>query len=103
MRAYALQVAGSVERIPASVQDNLEEEALTIYTDGSMFGSPRRGGIGIRFAWIDQNGGEETYDETLPATMNATNNEMELEAPSEALTSSCADEFRWTASRFARS
>jgi len=25
------------------VQDVLEDEALTIYTDGSMFGSPRRG------------------------------------------------------------
>ena len=79
-------MAGSLARsTTARVQDVHEDEALTIYTDGSMFGSPRRGGIGLRFAWIDEDGDEKTHDETLPATMNATNNEMELEAPSEAL------------------
>src|SRR5437867_4146887 len=78
-------MAKTAGRVVASVQDALDDDALTIYTDGSMFGSPRRGGIGIRFAWIDEKGDERTHDESLPATMSATNNEMELEAPSEAL------------------
>ena len=32
--------------------DALDEGVLTIYVDGSMFGNPRRGGMGIRFAWL---------------------------------------------------
>jgi ribonuclease HI len=63
----------------------LDERALTIYVDGSMRSSPRRGGIGIRFVWVNDDGEEEVWDHSLPATMGATNNEMELEAPSQAL------------------
>lgn len=69
----------------AEASDSIDEHALTIYVDGSMYGSPRRGGIGIRFVWINAQGDEEWSDETLPATMGATNNQMELEAPSDAL------------------
>lgn len=65
--------------------DILDEGALTIYVDGSMYGKPRRGGRGIHFAWVNDAGDEETWDSALPATMGATNNEMELEAPIEAL------------------
>ena len=65
--------------------DAVDERALTIYVDGSMYGSPRRGGIGIHFVWVNESGGEEAWDHSLPATMGATNNEMELEAPFEAL------------------
>jgi len=65
--------------------DILDEHALTIYVDGSMYGSPRRGGIGIHFVWVNEAGNEECWDHSLPATMGATNNEMELEAPTEAL------------------
>jgi ribonuclease HI len=65
--------------------DALEERALTIYVDGSMYGHPRRGGIGIRFAWLDEAGAEQVSDESLPSTPGATNNQMELEAPSVAL------------------
>jgi ribonuclease HI len=71
-------------RVP-SAADALEEGALTIYVDGSMFGNPRRGGMGIRFAWLDDAGTEQVYDESLPSTSGATNNQMELEAPSVAL------------------
>jgi ribonuclease HI len=71
-------------RVPSAV-DALEEGALTIYVDGSMFSNPRRGGIGIRFAWLDDAGTEQVYDESLPSTSGATNNQMELEAPSVAL------------------
>ena len=65
--------------------DALEEGALTIYVDGSMFGNPRRGGMGIRFAWLDDAGAEQVYDESSASTPGATNNQMELEAPSVAL------------------
>lgn len=68
-----------------SVPEPIDERALTIYVDGSMRSSPRRGGIGIRFVWIDEDGEETTWDHSPPATLGATNNQMELEAPSEAL------------------
>lgn len=51
-----------------------------------MKASPRRGGIGIRFVWIDENGDEsEPWDHAPPAILGATNNQMELAAPTEAL------------------
>lgn len=70
---------------PGYVPDILEDDALTIYIDGSQKPSPRRGGIGIRFVWTDEHGKEVCWDASLPATMGATNNQMELEAPSVAL------------------
>src|SRR3990172_13091495 len=60
--------------------DVLDERALTIFTDGSMFRSPQRGGIGIRFVWVNEAGDEVIHEETLPPTRGATNNQMELEA-----------------------
>jgi ribonuclease HI len=65
--------------------DALDEGVLTIYVDGSMRGNPRRGGIGIRFAWLDEDGREQVWDASVPSTENATNNQMELEAPALAL------------------
>lgn len=76
---------GAVRRALDDVSDVLDDRALTIYVDGSMYGSPRRGGVGIRFAWANDEGQEELWDHALPATMGATNNQMELEAPSAAL------------------
>lgn len=67
------------------VAEPIDELALTIYVDGSMRSAPRRGGIGIRFVWVNDDGQEEVWDHALPATLGATNNEMELEAPSRAL------------------
>jgi len=67
------------------VPDLIDENALTIYVDGSMFGSPRRGGIGIGFVWVNEAGAEEVWDESLPATPGANSNQMELEGPSVAL------------------
>lgn len=54
------------------------------HVDGSMRKAPRRGGVGIHFVWVNAAGNEETWDHYPPATMGATNNEMELEAPTEA-------------------
>jgi len=68
------------------VPEPLDEGVLTIFVDGSMRESPRRGGIGICFVWIDADGNEsEPWDHALPATAGATNQQMELEAPYQAL------------------
>jgi ribonuclease HI len=67
------------------VPDVLNEDALTIYVDGSQRGKPRRGGIGIHFVWVNKAGDEECHDEPFPSTKNANNQQMELEAPSAAL------------------
>lgn len=58
----------------------LVENALNIYTDGSSLGSPRSGGIGIRFILVDEIGNEETSDSFHPGYQGATNNQMELQA-----------------------
>jgi ribonuclease HI len=74
-----------MRRAPAYIPDILDDDALTIYVDGSHKPAPRRGGIGIRFVWVNDRGYEEFLDESLPATMGATINQMELEGPSAAL------------------
>ncbi len=58
----------------------LDENALNIYTDGSSISSPRRGGIGIRFVVVDEQGCEQVEDWSPPGYTNATNNQMELKA-----------------------
>lgn len=64
----------------------LEEGVLTIFVDGSMREHPRRGGIGIRFVWIEDDGKEsEPWDHSLESTPGATIQQMELEAPYRAL------------------
>lgn len=68
------------------VAEPLDEGVLTIFVDGSMRESPRRGGIGIRFVWIDADGNEsEPWDHALQATEGATIQQMELEAPYQGL------------------
>lgn len=68
------------------VAEPLDEGVLTIFVDGSMRESPRRGGIGIRFVWIDADGNaSEPWDHALEATEGATIQQMELEAPYQAL------------------
>lgn len=59
----------------------LFEDALNIYTDGSMFSGPRAGGIGIVFVIINDSGDPQIINEfEYPGYRQATNNEMELEA-----------------------
>lgn len=68
------------------VPEPLDDGTLTIFVDGSMRQSPRRGGIGIRFVWIESDGDEsEPWDHALDSTPGATNQQMELEAPYQAL------------------
>ena len=58
----------------------LVDDALNVFADGSSLPSPRRGGIGIRFVLIDEEGLEQIDDLCPPGYKGATNNEMELMA-----------------------
>ena len=59
---------------------------LLIYTDGSSYSSPRRGGTGIRFVSVDDSGEEVIEDfAMLSGYEGATNNQMELQSPIIAL------------------
>lgn len=61
------------------------ENALNIYTDGSSFSNPRRGGIALRFVTVNELGDEVIADDILTGHQGATNNEMELLACIKAL------------------
>jgi len=63
----------------------IDDEALTIYTDGSSYQGPRRGGIGFLFVTVDDAGHERSCEYPLPGYGGATNNQMELQACIEAL------------------
>jgi ribonuclease HI len=63
----------------------LDERDINIFTDGSAYGRPRRGGIGVRFVTVDTGGEEHIEDYPLPGTRQATNQQMELQACIEAL------------------
>jgi ribonuclease HI len=62
-----------------------DENALNIYTDGSMLSRPRRGGAASLFVLVDDQGNEEQREEVLAGYAGATQNQMELEAPIQAL------------------
>jgi ribonuclease HI len=70
----------------AHMPDTYDEHAITIYTDGSSFPGPRRGGMGIIYVVINDSGDVVTEDYQPPGYERATNNSMELQAPIEALT-----------------
>jgi ribonuclease HI len=58
---------------------------LYAYTDGSSLNKPRRGGMGIRFIYLDENEEEHYIDVEPDGVRNATNNVAELLACIEAL------------------
>lgn len=62
-----------------------EENALNIYTDGSMLPAPRRGGAGLFFVAVDDEGNEDHREVVLAGYTGATQNQMELEAPIQGL------------------
>jgi ribonuclease HI len=64
----------------------IDDEALTIYTDGSSYSGPRRGGVGILYVTVDESGHERVDEYPLPGYEGATNNQMELRACIDALT-----------------
>jgi ribonuclease HI len=58
----------------------IDETALNIYTDGSSYSKPRRGGVGILYIWVDSLGNEISEALPHPGYAGATNNQMELMA-----------------------
>ena len=62
-----------------------DERDLNIYTDGSSYQGPRRGGIGILYVTVGDDGEEHTDPYPLPGFLGATNQQMELCAAIEAL------------------
>jgi len=62
------------------------EDALLIYTDGSLFPKGRKGGYGIVFIHVDPVGKETVVDEHAPPGISGTTgNRMELQACIQAL------------------
>jgi ribonuclease HI len=62
------------------------EDALLIYTDGSLYPRGRRGGYGVAFIHVDQLGNEShVADHAPPGIRGTTNNRMELQACIDAL------------------
>jgi ribonuclease HI len=61
------------------------EGALSVFVDGSSLSGPRRGGVGIRFVYIDRIGNETVWDSPEPGVQRGTNNQMELLAVITAL------------------
>jgi ribonuclease HI len=62
-----------------------DERDLNIYTDGSSYQGPRRGGVGILFVVVDDDGEEHATPYPLPGFIGATNQQMELYAAIECL------------------
>lgn len=60
--------------------DVIDENAINVYTDGSCYSGPRRGGLGILFVVVDDNGHEVVFEEQPLGYRNATNQQMELQA-----------------------
>ncbi|MEX2255748.1 MAG: ribonuclease HI [Acidimicrobiia bacterium] len=62
-----------------------DENAVNIFTDGSSFPNPRRGGMGIVLVAIGADGYETPIEHLVPGHRQATNQQMELRACHEAL------------------
>lgn len=58
----------------------MEENALNIYTDGSSYQTPRKGGMGIIYIYVDSLGNEFKKEFPVGGYKGATNNQMELNA-----------------------
>ncbi|MDX6288046.1 MAG: ribonuclease [Frankiales bacterium] len=65
--------------------DNLDENAINIFVDGSSYSGPRVGGMGVRIITIDDAGNEVVHDDQPLGVQGATNQQMELMACIEAL------------------
>ena len=64
--------------------DNIAEDTINIFTDGSSYSGPRKGGMGILFVVINDDGHEETFEHVPQGHKGATNQQMELQACVEA-------------------
>lgn len=58
----------------------LRKNCLYIYTDGSSYQKPRKGGMGIRYVFLDDHEMEHRIDLDVSGYEGGTNNQMELKA-----------------------
>jgi len=58
----------------------IDEKAINIFTDGSSYSHPRRGGLGMVFVWVDEKGIDQSWECVPIGYSGATNNQMELQA-----------------------
>ena len=65
--------------------EQLDDNALNVYTDGSSYSGPRRGGIGIVFVTVGDDGHEVRDPVELPGFAAANSQQMEIQAVIEAL------------------
>jgi RNase H-like protein len=65
--------------------DILDERAINVFTDGSSYSHPRRGGLGFRIITVGTDGHEIIREEQPQGFQGATNQQMELQACIEAL------------------
>lgn len=63
----------------------IDETAINIFTDGSSYSHPRRGGVGIVYVTVGADGHEVTEEYCPAGYSSATNNQMEIQACVEAL------------------
>jgi len=66
----------------------LRKHILYVYTDGSSLKEPRRGGMGIRYVYLDDKEEEHCIDLNIEGYSGATNNQMELFAVIEGIKNS---------------
>ena len=82
---FALLLPTPEEREILCMAEQLDETALNVYTDGSCYEGPRRGGLGYLFVTVGPDGHPVLLEECPQGWKSATNNQMELEACIEAL------------------
>ena len=63
----------------------IDENALNIFTDGSCYFGPRRGGVGIVYVWVDSSGAEQSEPLEQAGVPQGSIGRMELLAPTLAL------------------
>lgn len=80
------QLEGSLYRLCCDVMDKITRiEVLYVYTDGSSLPKPRRGGVGVKYVWLNSLEEEVCSELDLDGFASATNNQMELMACIEGL------------------
>jgi ribonuclease HI len=81
----SINLSSAVRSSLVGLMEYRDDRDLHVYTDGSSYPGPRRGGVGIRFVMTDADGDEQVEDYPLPGYDNATNNQAELAAVVDAL------------------
>lgn len=80
-----LVAADSTKYVACVGDPMIDENALNIFTDGSCYYGPRRGGVGIVYVWVDSSGVEQSPPLEQSGVPQGNIGRMELLAPTLAL------------------